>query len=115
MANNGPVITPPASAVAPPDAAAHNAEVAAKLAAQDIMGQSSAPQFNSDADAALDKLAQQVRPDPEAAKAAEEAAAAKAAEEAAADPAAAKAAEEAAAEAKKSEEAAAAQKAEEAE
>jgi len=119
MAGNGPVITPPVNPAAAPDAASHNAEVAAKLAAQDIMGQSSAPQFNSDADKALDALAAQVRPDPEAAKAAEESAAAKAAEEAAAkaaaDPAAAKAAEEAAAAAKKAEEAAAAQKAEEAE
>ena len=118
MANNGPVITPPA-ATTPADAAAHNAEIAAKLAAQDIMGQSAAPEFNSDTGDTLDKLAAQVRPDPEAAKAAEEAAAAKAAEEAAAkaaaDPAAAKAAEEAAAAAKKAEDEAAAKKAEDAE
>ena len=87
MAGNGPVITPPVTTT-PADAAAHNAEVAAKLAAQDIMGQSSAPEFNSDTGDTLDKLAAQVRPDPEAAKAAEEAAAAKAAEEAAAKAAA---------------------------
>lgn len=104
MANNGPVITAPAPAGV--DAATHNADVAKKLAAQDIMGQSTAPEFNSDADAALDALAQQVQPkpegdtppatpptnDPEAAKKAAEAAAAAEKAKAEAD---AKAAEEA--------------------
>lgn len=108
MANNGPVIGLPTSTTNPaaPDAAAHNAAIAAKLAAQDAMGQSTAPQFNSDADAALDKLAALV-PDP-----------AKPVEPATPDPAdpeAVKKAEEAAAAAKVAEEAAAAQKAEEAE
>lgn len=104
MAGNGPVITAPAPAGV--DAATHNADVAKKLAAQDIMGQSTAPEFNSDADAALDALAQQVQPkpegdtppatpptnDPEAAKKAAEAAAAAEKAKAEAD---AKAAEEA--------------------
>lgn len=61
--NNGPVYAPPAAAG--PDTASHNAEIAKKLAAQDIMGASTAPQFNSDADAALDALAQQVQPKPD--------------------------------------------------
>lgn len=54
MANNGPVITPPAAAG--PDIASHNADIAKKLAEQDIMGRSSAPEFNADADKALDAL-----------------------------------------------------------
>lgn len=116
--NNGPVITPPAATSAA-DAAAHNAEIAAKLAAQDIMGKSGAPEFNADADKALDALAAQVRPDPAAAEAAEEArkaAEAEAARKAAeADPEAAKKAEAAAAEAKKAAEEAEAQKAADAE
>ncbi len=104
--NNGPTIGLPASAPAAADHSAHNAEIAAKLAAQDAMGHSSAPQFSSDADSALDKLAALVPdpakpvepaapapPDPndaEAVKKAEEAAAAavKVAEEAAAQKAA---------------------------
>lgn len=90
---------PPVAPAAAPDNSAHNAEVAAKLAAQDISGHTGAPEFNADADAALDALASQVKPaadtntpppdtntppDPEAAaKAAEAAEAAKKAEAAA--------------------------------
>lgn len=85
MANNGPVITAPPPAGA--DLATQNAEIAKKLAAQDIMGQSAAPQFNSDADKALDDLLKKAEqknedtpppsniPDPEAEKKAAEAAA----------------------------------------
>src|SRR5438045_1605330 len=107
MPNNGPVIGLPANTnPGAPDAAAHNAEIAAKLAAQDIMGKSNAPEFSSDADSALDKLAALV-PDP--------ALAAAPPPPDPADPEAVKKAEELAAATKAAAEAADAQKAEEAE
>lgn len=46
-----------------PDAAAHNAEVAQKLAAQDIMGHNNAPRDTGDASGALDALAKQAEED----------------------------------------------------
>lgn len=105
-----------------PDPATHNAEIAARLAAQDAAGHSTAPKPGEfeDASTALDKLVQSATPaadeaakkaaaDAEAAKVAAEAAEKKAAEE---TPEAKKAAADAAAAAeatKKAEEAAAAQ------
>jgi len=87
-----PLVVP---VVIPPDNAKVNADLAAKVAAQDIMGQSTAADPTADAGDALDQLAKQAEEAAKKAaegKTAEDEAAAKAAEEAAAKEAADKAA-----------------------
>ena len=78
--NNAPAPAPVLQS--PDDIAAHNAAVAAKVAAQDIFAQSNAGNPNSDAGPALDKLLEETQKADETAKTEAEKAA-KAAEEAA--------------------------------